>query len=176
MKLVLIALALTAGCSSVVPSTIARLNAISPMEADPQDIAIALDLPDTVGITQGSAQMLMTATRRDTEQTSSETYILATMHGSDGSTIYAIAEADFGRIRAQQTLIQQWKEEAGRATSGSVGVNLKGCSIGDGPDEDDVMSIRIRTDTDGPFFPLVRDTPVKKVLEFTEIGALEPCA
>ncbi len=176
MKPALVALALTAGCSSIVPSTVARLSALSPLKADPKDIAIALDLPDTVAIREGSAQMVMTATRKDTSETSQETYVLATKSGTDGSVIYAISQSDFARIRQQQTLIRGWKDAVGRNASGSIGIELEGCSLGAGPDEDEVMSINLRTAADGPFYPLVRDTPVVSVLEYTKLEALEPCA
>ncbi len=175
MKYPLIALLFAAGCSNVVPSAVARLYALSPMEADPSDIAVALDLPDGIGVRPQSAKLTLTATRTDTDQTSAGTYIFSASPGSDGSTVYAVADSDFERLRAQQSLIRGWKEVADDATSGSLSVGLEGCAIGAGPTPDAVISINMRTAQDGAFFPLIRNAPITEVLDLADEDALKQC-
>ncbi|WP_298360822.1 hypothetical protein [uncultured Litoreibacter sp.] len=175
MKYPLIALLLVAGCSNIVPSAIARLYSVSPMEADPSDIAVALDLPDGIGVRQGTAKLLLTATRSDTNETSAATYILAASPGRDGSTVYAIADRDFGRLRAQQSLIRGWKDAAGDATNGSLSAGLEGCIIGAGPADDAAMSINMRTAKEDAFFPLIRRAPITDVMELADMEDLKPC-
>ena len=55
-----------AGCSALVPSGVARLSAISPLEADPDAIAVALVLPEGVDLVPGSARLAIEAVREDT--------------------------------------------------------------------------------------------------------------
>ncbi len=175
MRHLILAVAFLSGCTSVVPTGIARLSAVSPMEADPADIAVALSLPTGIGVTTNSANLNLMASRTDTDQSTAETYVLASMMGSDGSTIYAVAPADYARLRDQQALIRQWKGENSKATSGSLGVTLEPCTTGAGPTPDATVTIKIRTSSDGQFFPILRNAPVTDVLQQGNFRPIQSC-
>lgn len=175
MRHLILAIAFLSGCSSVVPSGIARLAAVSPLEADPADIAVSLDLPDGIAITDGSAQLTLMAKRQDTDQTSDEVYVLAKGVGSDGSEIFSISSDDIARFRTQQSEIRDWETTHPDDTNGSMGVTLEGCLTGNGPDDAATVSINIRTSAAGRFFPLVKNAPVAEVLQTGAFEPLQPC-
>lgn len=172
--LLLAALALS-GCSSIVPSSVARLYQVSPLEADPADLAVALDLPETVQVRPGSAKISFSARRSDTGQTSDGVYTLRMRKGTAGQSVFDMAAADIPTLRRQQALIRGWEEEDGDATSGSVSVTFEGCRIGTGPTPDDTVSVLLRTQADGSFFPLVRDATITDALNVLKLDAIERC-
>ena len=175
MRYLILTIAFLSGCSSVVPSGIARLNAVSPMDADPADIGVSLTLPEGVAIIDGSAILTLAATRSDTNETTEGTYVLASMTATDGSQIYAVDPVDHAKLRDQQALIRQWESKDSDATTGSLSVPLAGCQIGAGPAKDATVSIRMRTAEDGPYFPIIRNAPVREVLQKGRFDPLQPC-
>lgn len=175
MRALPLALLLLAGCGSVVPTTLARLSALSPLEADPADIAVSLQLPAGLGVKPGSAKISVQAERSDTNESFSEGFVLARSTGSDGSTVYQVAASDHARFKALQDKAQSWEAENSKATSGSLSVGLEGCTIGPGPSDDATLSVSIRTEADGTFLPLIRDAALDKVLDKTEAAQMGPC-
>ncbi len=159
---------LLAACSSVDPITLLKLSALSPLEADPSDIAVKVQLPDGLQVRPKTAILSVSATRNDMK--SEGMYLLATEIGPDG-TIYSVANDDKGRLKAQQSLIIGWEEDD-PDTSGSISVSLEGCSVGTGPSKNATISIQIRTEAQGPYLPLVSEAPISEVLEAND---LEPC-
>jgi hypothetical protein len=145
------------------------------LEADPADIAVALVLPEGAAIVPGSAILTLSATRAVADRQTTQNYMLADAKGSDGSDIYAISQSDLDAFRTQQSMIAQWKAEEPDGTKGSLSVQLAGCKLGDGPSEDATLSINIRTERDGGFFPLVRDAPLAEALGLAGLDGLQPC-
>jgi len=168
-------LILLSACSSISLPGVARLNALSPMETDPADIAVALALPEGLALQPGSAVFSIKSGTKDGTRKSNETYVLARTPGSDGSTVYQIAMADWDRVRAQQKLVRRWEEEDPRGHSGGFGVSLMPCTVGDGPADGAVLSISMRTNPDDAFFSLVKNAPWEDALDETGLDALEPC-
>lgn len=158
-----------AACTSVDPITLLKLSTLSPLEADPSDIAVNVQLPDGLQIRPETAILSVSATRNDLK--SEGMYVLATADGSDGTT-YSVAIDDRARLKAQQALILGWKEEE-PDTSGSISVGLEGCSVGTGPATNATISIQIRTEAQGPYLPLLNAMPIADVLDANE---LQPCS
>jgi hypothetical protein len=183
MKPALLALLLVAACTSLVPSTVARLSALSPVEADPARIVVAVALPPGLGIGPGGATLQLTGERSDTGARSQGTYALRTAPASPPDGVdpgaevvtLAIAPEDLAAVRAQQALIRGWEAENGPATSGSLGLGIAGCRVGVGPEPAAKGAVWLRTEADGPFLPLVRPTRIGALLGTDDIAALPPC-
>lgn len=162
-------------CTTLVPGTIARLYALSPLEADPADIAVALRLPDGVAVQPNSAQIVLTAERQDTGETSAATYTLSAIKTSEGNSIYRIADEDHDQLRTQQELIAGWKAEDADASKGSLSVQLAGCKTAQEVDPNPTLDISIRTSQDDAFMPLVRGAKLTQVFKVAGIESLPPC-
>lgn len=177
MKPVALALFLClCACSSVSLSGLARLYALSPMETDPSDIAVALTLPEGLALRPGTAVFGIRSGTKDGTKSSNESYILAPSPGPDGSTVYQIAERDWNKVRAQQKLVADWEAEDPRGHSGSISVSLEGCTVGDGPADDATLSIAMRTTPDGDFFTLVNEAPWGEAASKGGLESIKPCS
>jgi hypothetical protein len=173
------------GCASLVPSTVARLSAISPLEADPAVLAVALVLPAGLQAAPGSAKLIITATRDDTGTRLAHAFILqATPAQIGGITVppgstaqlFRVAGADIAILRAMQTEMAQWKAEApAGATAGTIEIGLGGCVVGAGPAADATASAYIRTSEGGPFLPLIVDGSLRQLLGDDVFAAIGPC-
>jgi hypothetical protein len=69
------ALLLTA-CTSILPSTLMRLDGVSPTTADPAGFAVDLSLPTGLDAAPGSATLTFAISRRDSGQMASGHYSL----------------------------------------------------------------------------------------------------
>lgn len=174
--LLCLSLIFLSACSSVVPSAVARLYQLTPLEADPADLAVALELPDGVQVRPGTAKIIFDARRTDIGETSKETYDLRTQTDlTSGLTVLAVDPDDYDALRAQQGLISDWEAANDEATEGSISVGFEGCKTGPGPAEDAMVSVLIRTERDGRFFALVKDATLAEVLQVLDLSEVKPC-
>jgi len=170
----LLALIALSACGTVVPQTADQLSRMSPLTADPADIAVALDIPAAYDITE--ATLVLDASRSDTGETQSGTFRLARTDAADGRIFYAIAGPDLDRIRALQQTIAVWETETPEASSGSLSVFAQPCRRDPGSDAGGGISVFIRLDSDGTFQPLVRKAPVTAILGRDGAAELPLCA
>lgn len=173
MRPMFLSVLLLSACGSVVPSTVARLNTMSPLAADPADFAVAITLPDGLGIAPDSARLSLVVARTDTAEIRRETVILERVDGAQ--VYYRINPADHSALRDAQATALAWKAENDAATSGSLSVNLAPCRVGEGPAPDARVSVAIRTDADGAFLPLVNNGPISAVAAPEELRNMGPC-
>lgn len=175
---------LLAACGSLVPSTVARLSQLSPMEADPADIEVAVAFPPGLDVQAGGAVLVLTATRTDTGQTSGGRYVLDRREGVPAEVpadpggqvaVFRVAPRDLPALSAQQALIRTWEAENDPATSGSLSVSLAGCARGEGPAPDADGAVWMRVEAGGGFLPLVRPTAIAAILDGATIAALPAC-
>ena len=166
------ALALGA-CANLVPTTVARLAALSPLNADPEGFEVALDLPDGAGVMPGSAVLTIEASRSGTGEGFEESYVLEGVPGDP--PVWRIARADLPALRAAQARALAWEMEDPIASSGALGVFLVPCREGDGPGQDAVLSILLRSEVGGPFRPLVRDARIADFAGEDDLAALPDC-
>ncbi|WP_121026443.1 hypothetical protein [Litoreibacter meonggei] len=152
-----------------------RLAALSPLEVDPADIAVALSLPDGVTLPAGAAAIEMSAEQTELRKTSNERYVLGARPDTNGGTVYQLAKDDFQRFKQQQALISSWEEADSDATHGSFSVSLTGCRTEVGPQPDGVVTVSMRTASDGTFFPVIRNLPWSEVLSETNLSGLPTC-
>ncbi len=147
-------------CSTIVMPTVAKLNTISTLEADPAGFEISIDMPDGVEIPTGGATITMNSANSRLDQAYSETYALQLRSAPDGQTLFRIHPDDVAEIRVFQARAKRWEAEEPEVSTGAVSVFVNFCKIGDGPRRDDRFSVSVRAEVDGPFMPLIRNAKV----------------
>lgn len=162
---------LLTGCSSLVPSTLIQLNDFSPLTVDPAALQAAVTVPDGVSVPTGGATMLLQATRSDTEESISRSFVLDQRETGE-LLVFAVAPEDVPAFKSLQRTIRTWEEIAEDETTGSFGVDVTLCKVGDGPAEDATFSVFVQAD-DGGLMPILRDAPVSEVLESEAFGGEE---
>jgi hypothetical protein len=175
---ILTSLALAA-CTSIVPSTAARLAAMDPLTADPAAMELVVILPPGLAVSPGSAKLELSADRGTEHRSGS--FQLAERPAASGVTVpdggtargFVIAPADVPRMRALQTEIAAWKREGD--AKGSLGMGLGGCAVDGGPAPDATGSVLIRVREDGPFLPLITEGKLPDLLGPEVLAAIKPC-
>ena len=175
MKLIWPLLLSLGACGDLSPMAIAQLLTLSPMETDPAQLAVALELPEGVSLPAGSAYIHISAEQTELGKTSDQKYVLIANPDGDSRSIYRIAPKDLPLVRQQQALISGWKDDDEDSTHGSFSVGLTGCKVGEGPQPDGVVNISMRTSPEGAFVPLVRDMPWSDVVKKTDLAELPQC-
>lgn len=168
-----------ASCTSIVPSTAARLAAMDPLTADPAALELVVVLPPGLAVTPGSAKLELSADRGAEHKSGS--FRLAEGPAAAGVAVpeggsargFVIADADVPRMRALQAEIAEWKREG--AAKGSLGMGLGGCAVDGGPAPDAKGSVLIRVQEGGPFLPLVADGKLSDLLGAEVLAAIQPC-
>ncbi len=185
MKPTLLVLPFITACSSLVPTTVAQLQAISPAEVDPAAIEVAILLPAGLQPQPQTAVLSLAGRRTDTGEVATMDVILAertlTLEGVEvqpGERVFAyrVAEADVARVRAQQARVNAWEAVAPEATEGSLSVGLGACSVGNGPVQDAAGAVYIRMATDAPMLPLIRRAPIARLIGAAAMESIGPCA
>ncbi|SFR31727.1 hypothetical protein SAMN04488005_0158 [Yoonia tamlensis] len=172
MRLSLLPILALCACSSIVPSTVARLSTLSPTTADPAGFAVLMTLPDGLGVQRGSARLIFSARRTDTGETLQEDVIL---ERDAGAQLFRIAAADYARLRAAQATARLWETQNKDATQGALSVHVAACKIGAGPDPDARVSVAIQTTQGGEFQPLVRNGPLSAIASAAQIRDMGAC-
>lgn len=168
-----------AACSSIVPSTAARLAALDPLTADPAALELVVILPPGLAVNPGSAKLELSADRGAEHKRGSfqlaDRPAPAELDLPVGATArgFAVAKPDVERMRALQAEIAGWKREG--EAQGSFGLGLGGCAIGDGPAADATGSVLIRVREDGPYLPLIAEGRLADLLGPDVLAAIKPC-
>ena len=162
--------ALTA-CGSVNPITMARVAALSPLEADPAVMGVEIDLPEGLVLPKNGAKIRFFSERSDTGQSVSEDFVLH----SSGGTMFEFARSDLDRLRNTQTLVKAWEDAAPRENSGGITVLVSPCIVGDGPSADARGSLRVRLDKSGRFYPLIVNGRLSEVVGAEDLSVLPQC-
>lgn len=162
------------GCTSVVPGSLLTLQRTSPLEADPQQIAARIDLPDGLGIVPGSAQLTLVGERLDTGETLSGVYTFAVHQGQ--SALFRFSESEATRLAKQQSTLRAWKAAAGDNARGSLSVDITPCRIAEGPTDDARVSVDLQLDTATGFLPLIRNGSISAIAKPETLQDLTACA
>lgn len=173
-----------AACSALVPGTMVELSALSPLTADPSAIEVALVLPPGLEVAPNSAILTLGATHRVTGETVSETFVLQPMSSQaggaglpddPGAERFRLSPADLDRMEQTQNDIEASNALLPDAVRGSLSVGLGGCAKGEGPAPDAKAAAFIRTERNGAFLPLIRETPLLTLLGRDLFDAIGPC-
>lgn len=184
MKRALLVLSFLAACSSLVPATVAQLQAVSPAEVDPAAIEVAILLPAGLQPQPQTAVLSLAARRTDTGEVAAldvilaeRTIALAGVEVQPDETVFAyrVAEADVARVRVQQAQINAWEAAAPEATEGSLSVGLGACRVGNGPVRDAAGAVYIRMAEGAPMMPLVRRAPIAALVGAAAMASIGPC-
>lgn len=178
-----------AACGAIVPETAMRLAANSPLEADPSAIAVALLLPDGLAVRDGGAKLELTAKGIGPTELFKGAYTLAELPvdaagfgadsaGDAGATVrfYTIPPSDAAEMRKAQAKLKVL-DRAGKRRKGaaSIGIGLDGCRIGARPAPDARVSIFLRTETAGAFYPHIDKANLAQLLGPKLMAQLKPC-
>jgi hypothetical protein len=159
-----------AGCSDIPIGTALRLAALDPLSADPAGMAVALDLPDGVGIVPGSAELALRAQAADGAEISGR-YGLETT----GDGVWHVRDGDRARLRADQARVAAWERADPAGTVGQFSVTLAPCLTSAGDIGRERLSAALQLEPGGPFLPLLRDVPVAELTEGVGLPDLPRC-
>lgn len=160
-----------AGCSDIPIATVLRLAALDPLSADPAGMAVALDLPDGVGIAPGSAELTLRAQAADGAEISGRYGLEATEGG-----VWHVRDGDRARLRADQARAAAWETADPAGTVGQFSVMLSPCQTGGGDIGRGRLSAALQLEPGGPFLPLLRNVPVAELTEGVLLPDLPRCA
>lgn len=167
----------TAACTSVVPSTLMRLAALDPFTADPNDMAVALELPAGLALQDGSTEMMFMAVHSPSGETHRRDYTLQEQSTDDGLVIYTLSDADVENLNAMKTSLLPWKETSDGNSTLSMGVTADACRVPGieiGPDPR--VNVLLRLEEEGPLRPFLRDAPLLEYFEVAELAELPQCS
>lgn len=174
-RLLSISILLLAGCASLVPGTVLRLQSVDPLSADPGEISVALDLPEGLGVLPGSVKLSLAA-RGAEGRSVADTWTLEMLRQPDERLVFRVAEADRADMRRLQATARAWEEADPDGTNGSISVALGGCrTVPDADLSDARASVFIGFDADGPVLPLFRNAPISQVLSDAQLSQLPAC-
>lgn len=166
---------LCTACASVNPAGVGQLSALSPLATDPAEIALALDLPDGVGVQPEGSVLTLSARREDTGETTENKAALAGISDPEQGIIFRIDPKDQAGFRATQNQISEWKAEAPEATKGSLSLALAPCKDGAGPTRDARVSAALQTGGATGFIPLITNLPVDQISDELELDNWPQC-
>lgn len=171
----LLTVIILSGCTGIVPSTAARLNALDPLTADPADMAVALELPNGLGVLPDSVKLLLGAENATRGKTSGE-WVLSETTDAEGRLKYAIAAQDQSELRAIQAQVRGWEAADPDGTEGYLSVAIGGCRTVPAEKLQNARgSVFIALSPDAPMMPLFRNAPITKVLSDQDLADMPPC-
>lgn len=165
-----------AGCTSVVPSTLMRLNALDPFTADPNDMAVALDLPAGLALWPATTQMTFKAVHSPSGETFERSYVLEEQLIGDGVVIYTLSADDIVDLEAMKAELLPWRETSDGNSTLSMEVSSKSCRVEGveiGPDPR--VSIALRLEAEGPLRPFLRGVPLLEYFDVERMADLPLC-
>ncbi|MCC0029794.1 MAG: hypothetical protein H6891_05800 [Brucellaceae bacterium] len=177
------------GCLSTPPSSIVRLARLSPLEADPAQIRIAVIHDRVLRVRQGDVTLRITYKPKGDGPAFDERYLpivsadqtpppeLASQLGEDRAlTVTRLSGEDAARMRLVQAAIGDFKA-AGGDGSGTLAAGVEGCRAGVIPDGAVLVSTFLKTADGDTFFALSRNQDMRKLLakRGIDIAAMTPC-
>lgn len=163
-------LLLLTACGVVPIQTALKLAALDPLSADPAGMAVALDLPEGVGIALEGAMLSLSAETADGVQLTGRYGLVQNATG-----IWRVAPEDRARLRADQAQAAEWERADPDGTRGSFNVSLSPCIAGAGPAADARLSASLQLEPDGPFLPLLRRVPLSNLGPLPGASEVPPC-
>ena len=189
LPFILIAALFLAACLTTPPSTVAKLARLSPLEADPSAIRLAVRLPGSLVVRDGDVRLRVSfdggseATRLVEEYAAviadgaEDLTGIATKPG-DGSRVFvaALTEDDAASLADTQRRIRAWRA-AGIEGKGQLAVMATACANGPFPDGPIPLTTWMRTSPDEPFFVLARTVDLRRQFDSANLpyDAIERC-
>ena len=174
-------------CASVNPVALAKLAAMDPLSADPEQIAVAARLPEALKLRTGDLMMVVKTTDATGPDAIDETFYLAVADAAPGDAgvimpengerlqTAQVAPQDMERLRATQAKARALKA-AGDKGKGSLTVSAKGgCKANEIGDEPLKLNIYMQTETNGEWFPVVNALDLRRALGDEMLAKIPAC-
>ena len=177
-------------CSTVPPSSYAKLASLSPLEANPAEIRMAVIAPEQLVIRPGGA-VLSIAWRPKTGEPRKKEFSLEVLSGNatapqliprlnPGQHLYVLklTDADASALLALQGEVRAAKT-SGNEGQGDIGAGLRdACWTGRFPTTNEAMPLEahLRTEAGGGWTTLISGIDLKDILKSAGIGQLPSCA
>lgn len=171
MKFACLALFLAAGCAFVDPVTATMLRRVDPMTVHPENYVLTLNMPKGLSIAEDSARLVVTV-YAETGDLIEEFTLRRDQSGS--ASHLSIDPADYARFTQLQEAARARKAENPNGRNGALGLNMRPCLIGEGPEPDARLSVDISLSKDAEPLPLLPSIPVKTYLKQIEKAAGQP--
>jgi hypothetical protein len=175
-------------CASVNPAGLARLAAMDPLSANPQQISVAARLPQALKLRTGDLMMAVKTNETEglggidqifylavTDAAAGDAGVIAPKEGERLQTAQ-VAPQDIERLRATQAKAQALKAAGSAKGKGSLTVSAKGgcrtAELGDGPLK---LNLYMQTETNGEWFPVVNSLDLRQALGGELLAKIPPC-
>ncbi|GAB5447024.1 hypothetical protein [Gymnodinialimonas sp.] len=158
------------GCVSLNPVTMVQLARLDPLTADPTQMAVALDLPEGVGVAEGSAHMRLYADHQDGAGFDERFELV-----QSAQDVWRVEPGAQDRFRAAQARALAWEQADADAASGGFSVGFEPCTLDAGPGADARVSLSLQLEPGARFLPLFNEVPVTAFMEDADLAALRPC-
>lgn len=156
-------LLLTLGaCAYISPPTVLSLSRLSPLEVDPSEIAVQIELPEGLAINQGSAKLTFALFDGGENALMHDEFTLVST-ANQGKEEFRIAQKDLDDVRRLQANALRLEDNTSEDVSGSIGVHLGVCKTKDIGEKESV-SVFIQTQHNAPFKPLLKNAPISAIL------------
>lgn len=156
-------------CGDLVPGTLWAVSRLDPLTTDPDDIAVRIDLPDSVALVPGSGKLTLGASRADGHSVVQDFALQ-----QSGDVLFVSPDARTP-LRALQARIKGWKDADPDGTKGSLSVTFDPCKTTQTLTRDLRASIHVRLQQNGDFLPLVENGPLDKVLQKVALHDMQLC-
>lgn len=176
------------GCASVNPAGMARLAAMDPLSADPQQISVAARLPEALKLRTGDLMMVVRTKEEGGPDAIDETFYLAVTDAApgdagvivpeDGERLQTarVASGDIARLRATQAKARALKAAGEGKGKGSLTVSAKGgCKTGEFGEAELTMNLYMQTVTSGEWFPVVNALNLRRALGDEMLAKIPAC-
>lgn len=164
-------------CGSVAPSTLMRLNTLDPFTADPNDMAVAMEMPAGLDLIPESTKMTFTAVHSPSGETWVGDYTLEEQRLVDGVVIYTLSAADIADLTAAKADLERWRETSDGNSTLSLDVTAKSCRVPESViGEDPRVSVLLRLEEDGPLRPFLQEAPLSEYFDLSHLAELPQCS
>ena len=173
-------------CASMNPVGLARLAAMDPLSADPEQIIVAARLPEALKLRTGDLMMVVKTIGPSKADSIDETFHLEVADAAPGDAGVILAEhgerlqtarvamGDVERLRDTQAKARVLKAAGG--SKGSLTVSAKGgCKAAELPDGPLMLNIYMQTEQNGDWFPVVNRLELKRALGEEMLGKIPAC-
>lgn len=187
--LVATAIAGLAACTTINPRTAAKLSTLSPLEADPAALRVAMRLPAPLELSKGDARLAIAwapnttpATRQEykldvSELSGAGAAPVAAIRQGEKIVVLTLADTDIVALRAFQQKIRADKARGGQG-KGSITVAFSGgCWRGAFPGGARRLPFEVwlQTAPAQDYLPIIQGADLQQVLTGESGGALRSC-
>ncbi|MAF75492.1 MAG: hypothetical protein CMF17_06485 [Idiomarinaceae bacterium] len=174
---------LVSACSSIPLSTMVKLMDLNPLEADPNQIIVAVKSPDGVSVNDGDVVLDFSFRTGEPESSFKHTfpvivdsdYALSAelkdeLENDEQFTVMRLSAADAQRMKNGQKTIREYRSQHEEGGAGSINVRLiSACQSGGSAWKDSELDVYLKTDQSDEFLLFLDD------IELSELDVKNGC-